>query len=169
MGHVGGLTADIRRLKTVPPAAIHRVVLDSTDGATDAQGGRISAGPPGSPGVGLPRLGGQKAPGQGDARRGDRRGPGGHQGQRLSVPVRDRRQRILTPAWLRHTLTFPAARRARGYGCWEGDTRPLPGRGAPRQTGSTVSHTKGAHVRVQSRPPNWTKSRTFVMRFTLAL
>ena len=34
MGHVGGLTADIRRLKTVPPAAIHRVVLDSTDGAT---------------------------------------------------------------------------------------------------------------------------------------
>ena len=24
MGHVGGLTADIRRLKTVPPAAIHK-------------------------------------------------------------------------------------------------------------------------------------------------
>ena len=34
------------------------------------------------------------------------------------------------------------------------DTRPLPGQGAPRQTGSTGSHTKGAHVRVQSRPAN---------------
>ena len=63
---------------------------------------------------GLPRPGGQKAPGQGEARGGDRRGPGGHQGQRLSVPVRDRRQRVLTPAWPRHTPAFPAAARAGG-------------------------------------------------------
>ena len=108
----------------------------------------------------LPRSGGQKAPGQGDARGGDRRGPGGHQGQRLSVPVGCGSQLSLTPAWPRHTLAFPAARRARGHGCWEGDTRLLPGQGAPRQTGSTVSHTKGAHVRVQSRPPTYTVDRT---------
>ena len=106
----------------------------------------------------------RRAPGQEDARGGDRRGPGCHQGQRLSVPVRNGSQRVLTPGWPRHTPAFPGARRWErgGHGRWEGATRPLPGRGAPRQTGSTVSHTKGAHVRVQSRPPAHTVDTTIV-------
>ena len=45
------LVADIGRLQTGPPAAIHRVIVDSTDGATDVRGGRISPGlPPGETG-----------------------------------------------------------------------------------------------------------------------
>ena len=70
------------------------------------------------------------------------------------TPVRDRRQRILTPAWPRRPSP---SWRLHGLG---DDTRRLPGRGAPRQTGSTVSHTKGADVRVQSRPPAHTVDTT---------
>ena len=70
------------------------------------------------------------------------------------TPVRDRRQRILTPAWPRRPSP---SWRLHGLG---DDTRRLPGRGASRRTGSTVSHTKGAHVRVQSRPPAHTVDTT---------
>ena len=45
-----GRRADLRRLKNGRSAAIHRVVSDPTDGATDVQSGRISAGSPGGDG-----------------------------------------------------------------------------------------------------------------------
>ena len=43
--HCGRKIADKRRLNTVPPAIIHRVVSEPMDGVMDVQGGRISAGP----------------------------------------------------------------------------------------------------------------------------
>ena len=45
---------------------------------------------------------------------------------------------------------FPTSYFPGGTGAGRAPPRPLPGRRGPRQTGSTVSHTKGAHVRVQS-------------------
>ena len=85
----------------------------------------------GGPGTRLPRPGGQKAPGQGDARGGDRRGPGCHQGQRLSVPVRDRRQRVLTPAGPRRPC-LPGG--CTGWGVTSGGclSRGSPGRLKPQ-------------------------------------
>ena len=44
MGHLGGLTADIWRLNTVPPVAIHKVENDPMDGDRDVPSGIVSAG-----------------------------------------------------------------------------------------------------------------------------
>ena len=49
-GHVGGLAADLRRLKSVPSAAIHRLKVKPMDGGMDVTSGRVSEGPQGGNG-----------------------------------------------------------------------------------------------------------------------
>ena len=48
--HVGGSTADIWRLKSVPSSAIHRFEVEPMDGGMDVSSGRVSAGPQGGNG-----------------------------------------------------------------------------------------------------------------------
>ena len=53
MGHVGGLAADLRRLKSVPSAAIHRLKVKPMDGEMDVTSGRVSEGPQSGNGRGM--------------------------------------------------------------------------------------------------------------------
>ena len=105
MDHVGGLAAHIRRLNTVPSAAIHRVIVDPMDGAADVSRGDVSACSQGRDG-------------------GRYEHPGG----------------------------LPGVRSAPGHRAQEG--------GLLRATGVTEA---------SPGPPNWTKSRTFVLQFELVI
>ena len=50
MDHVGGLAADLRRLKSVPSAAIYRLKVKPMDGGMDVSSGRVSEGSQGGNG-----------------------------------------------------------------------------------------------------------------------
>ena len=69
MHQVGGSTADLWRLKSVPSGAIHRFEVKPMDGGMDVSSGRVSAGPQGDNGGGREHSGGiagvRVAPGHG--------------------------------------------------------------------------------------------------------
>ena len=103
--------------------------------------GRNPGGAVRGPGTRVPRQGGPGSSGTRGCPPWKSPRSGGHPGQRLSVPVRDRRQRILTPAWRRRPCP---SWRLHGLG---GDIRRFPVQGSPGRLKPQSARREGPMIK----------------------